>query len=422
MAPGRANRWTSIVETFDLIIDSIAAGGDGVGRHDGMVVFVPRTSPGDRVRVEAGREGRLMRGRVLELLAPSADRAAPRCRHYDSDRCGGCQLQHLSYERQLRAKSTIIRDALTRIAGLSLDPPVVEPSPAPWRYRAKLTLALRRTGESWIAGLHPYHAPGQIFALDDCHITDAAVVSHWRDVMHHARLLPPERQLRASVRLTGDGTGDGFSFVVEGGRDWTTHSQLFAAVPAMREIWWQPAGKRGQRLHTRGAHEAGASFIQVNPAVAERLRAWVVGIARAAGPKTAVDAFSGTGDMAVDIAALGARITAIEIDRDASRLCASRLPAGSRAVASSVEAALPRALPADLVVLNPPRAGIAATVAATLQQDPRPGCLVYVSCNPATLARDLKRLDRYVVRSVRGFDMFPQTAHVETVCELVPAA
>jgi 23S rRNA (uracil1939-C5)-methyltransferase len=408
-----------MTETFELRIDSIAAGGDGVGRHDGMVAFVPRTSPGDRVRVEAEREGRLMRGRVLEMLVPSASRATPRCGHYDADGCGGCQLQHLPYEGQLEAKSTIIRDALARIGGLTLDAPVVvEPSAAQWRYRAKLTLALRSAGDGWTAGMHPYNAPGRVFALDDCHITDAAVVSHWRGVMQHAHLLPPERELRASVRLIGDG----FAFVVEGGREWTTHFELFAAVPAMFELWWQPSGKHGQRLHTRGEPQAGASFTQVNPEVAARLRDWVIAIARAAGPKTAVDAFSGTGDLAVDIAALGARVTAIEIDRDASRLCASRLPAGSRAVASSVEAALLRALPVDFVVLNPPRAGIAATVAATLQQDPRPRTVVYVSCNPATLARDLKRLDRYDVRSVRGFDMFPQTAHVETVCELVPAA
>jgi len=407
------------METFELSIDSIAAGGDGVGRHDGMVAFVPRTSPGDRVRVEAKREGRLMRGRVLELLAPSASRAAPRCGHYNADACGGCQLQHLSYESQLQAKSTIITDALTRIGGLTLDAAVVvEPSPSQWRYRSKLTLALRREADSWIAGLHQYDAPGRVFALDDCHITDTAVVSHWREIMRHAALLPAARELRASVRLTDDG----FSFVVDGGREWTAHFELFAAVPTMHELWWQPAGKRSQRLHSRGAAQAGASFTQVNPTVAARLRQWVVRIATASGVKTAVDAYSGTGDLALDIAALGARVTAIEIDRDASRVCASRLPAGSRAIASSVEAALPRTLPADLVVLNPPRAGLAVSIAATLQQEPRSRTLVYVSCNPATLARDLKRLDRYEVRSVRGFDMFPQTAHVETVCELVPAA
>jgi 23S rRNA (uracil1939-C5)-methyltransferase len=408
-----------MTETFELVIDSIAGGGDGVGRIDGMVTFVPRTSPGDRVRVEVQREGRLMRGRVIEMLTPSPERIQPACKHYDGDNCGGCQLQHLPYESQLAAKGAIIRDALNRIGGLAVDAPLVEPSPTPWRYRAKLTLALRRTGGGWIAGMHPHDAPGKVFSLEDCHITDNAVLAHWRDVMAHSRFLPDATELRASVRKTEQG----FAFVVEGGAEWTTHFELFTAVPAMRELWWQASGKSRRRLHARGEHQAGASFTQVNPAVATKLRQWVCSIAAESRAKTAVDAFSGSGDIAVDLATLGLRVTAIEIDRDASALCAARLPAGSRAVSSSVESALPRALPADLVVLNPPRAGLDARIPSLLQAESRePRALVYVSCDPATLARDIKRLNHYRVESLRAFDMFPQTSHVETVCHLVPAA
>jgi 23S rRNA (uracil1939-C5)-methyltransferase len=136
-----------------------------------------------------------------------------------------------------------------------------------------------------------------------------------------------------------------------------------------------------------------------------------------------VDAYAGTGDIAVEIARGGARVTAIEIDRDAARFCAARLPAESRVIAAPVETALADALPSDVVILNPPRAGVDQEVTRILnEQSVRPRLVIYVSCNPATLARDIRRMPAYTVRSVRGFDMFPQTAHVESVCELVPTA
>ena len=136
------------MKTFDARIDSIAAGGDGVARHENIVVFVPRSAPGDLVRVEAIQDGRLMRGTILEVLEASPDRVDPPCPHYTQDRCGGCQIQHLGYgQGQLPAKSRIISDALSRIGKTALsEMPRVEPSAKQWRYRTKLTLALRRSG------------------------------------------------------------------------------------------------------------------------------------------------------------------------------------------------------------------------------------------------------------------------------------
>jgi 23S rRNA (uracil1939-C5)-methyltransferase len=154
---------------IDVRIDSIATGGDGVGRHNGMVVFVPRTAPGDLARVSAEPEGRLMRGKLVELLEPSPVRVDPPCEHYVVDKCGGCQIQHLLYEAQLDAKSGMIRDSLTRIGRIQMDKPDVEPSDTPWRYRRKLTLALSRhdAGGRWIAGLHRFDAPIEVFDLRD---------------------------------------------------------------------------------------------------------------------------------------------------------------------------------------------------------------------------------------------------------------
>jgi 23S rRNA (uracil1939-C5)-methyltransferase len=406
-----------VSETFDLTIDSIAAGGDGVGRRDGMVVFVPRTAPDDHARVRADRQDRLMRGRVLELLSPSPRRVEPPCKHYVDDRCGGCQLQHLLYEGQLDAKAGIIRDALTRIGRVTAERPDMEPSDIQWRYRRKLTLALRLKHGRWMAGLHRFDT-SDVFELEDCLITDQKVLDGWSQLLAQQQLLPSAKELRGAVRLLESG----FSFVLEGAHDWPSRADFFAAVPSMMELWWKPIDKGRRLLDARTGHDAaGASFVQVNPPMATKLLEWVASLAMAQRPRTAVDAYSGVGDIAVALAKRGTRVTAIEIDRDAARAVAARLPDGSIAVTAPVEKALLRALPADVVILNPPRAGVDQKVTEVLSaENPKPRAVIYVSCNPATLARDVRRLDGYRIRSVRGFDMFPQTAHVETVCELVP--
>jgi 23S rRNA (uracil1939-C5)-methyltransferase len=409
-----------VTEEFDVQIDSIAAGGDGVGRHNGLVVFVPRTAPRDVAKIAAVKQDRLMRGELRSLVSSSPLRTTPLCDHYTVDRCGGCQLQHMDYSAQLQAKAGIIRDTMTRIGRRDVEPPPVAPSDLQWRYRSKLTLALRRANGEWIAGLRRYDAPDEIFPLRDCPITDERVLKFWKSVLAHAPHLPGASQLRASLRLI-DG---GFAFTVEGGESWMSSAALFESIPEMLELWWQPQDQGRRLQHSRRATDrTGASFAQVNAAVARRLLERVLELSRQSNPRTAIDAYAGSGELAVRLAEQGARVTAIEIDREAARLCSSRLPKGSRAIAAAVERALPDALPADLVVLNPPRAGLHARVTELLEaQNPKPRSLIYVSCNPATLARDVKRLDSYQVRSLQGFDMFPQTAHVETVCELVPAA
>jgi 23S rRNA (uracil1939-C5)-methyltransferase len=138
-------------------------------------------------------------------------------------------------------------------------------------------------------------------------------------------------------------------------------------------------------------------------------------------PKTVIDAYAGAGHTAVALSDAGIRVTAIELDADASEWSAAHLREPSRAIRARVEEALPGVLPADVVLLNPPRAGVDTRVTQTLEAEREHlQRVVYVSCNPATLARDLSRLPGYSIESLRAFDMFPQTAHVETVCELRP--
>ena len=404
--------------TAEVEIASIAAGGDGVGRTGGLVVFVPRTAPGDLARVRLATKGRFARGAVEALVRPSPARVEPPCPHYTRDRCGGCQLQHLGYGAQLEAKAAIVRDALARIGRRDVGAPEVRPSPSEWRYRRTLTLALRWTGERWIAGLHAYDDPDTVFDLRDCPITDERVVAIWREIMGAAALLPRVRALRGSVRLLDDGA----ALVLEGGERWPTSERFFAAVPSLAALWWAPEEKSRRLLHDRRTRpEPGAAFAQVNAAMAERLHAHVVSRVLAHGPSSVVDGYAGAGETAIALARQGVGVTAIELDRDAARWAGDHLPAGSRSIAARVEDALPEALPADVVILNPPRAGVHERVTATLAAAaPRPRAIVYVSCNPSTLGRDLARLPGWRVASLLAFDMFPQTAHVETVCELVP--
>lgn len=407
------------VDLVDVEIKSIAAGGDGVGRADGLVVFVPRTAPGDRVRARVRVVKRLGRGSIDSLLAASPERVDPPCAHYTNDRCGGCQLQHLGYESQLRAKSGIVHDSIARIGKRPIAAPTVRPSPREWRYRAKLTLAMRSDEHGWTMGLHPYDDPAAVFQLEDCPITDERIVATWREIMAAAHLLPRAAELRGFVRLLADGGTR--AIVIEGGSEWATASEFFGQIPSAGALWWRPEGGARRVVVQRSDAPAGASFGQVNPEVAAALRAYVVERVLAYTPRTVVDAYAGAGDTAVAIAARGARVTAIELDRDAAAQSASRLPSSSRALSGRVEDLLSRALPADVVLVNPPRAGLDARVTSILGRHTRSTrAIIYVSCNPATLARDLARLPSFGIASVVAFDMFPQTAHVETVCTLVP--
>jgi 23S rRNA (uracil1939-C5)-methyltransferase len=433
--------------TIELAIDSIAAGGDGVGRAGGLVVFVPRTAPGDvgLTRIDGG--GRFARGRLERLLRAGPSRIDPPCAHYVADRCGGCQLQHIAYDGQLEAKSAIIRDSIQRIGKRSIAAPVVRPSARQWRYRRKLTLALRRPAHGgWIAGLHPFDAPGRVFDLVDCPITDERVLAVWREIRAAARWLPDAPELRGAVRVPADGDGEGTSFLLEGARRWPTHTQFFDATPSLGALWWRPEGQSRRRLHARiaiatagggsdvgagdaevpdatrpDANAADASFAQVNSEVAAELHRHVVALALAHRPATAVDAYAGSGDTAVPLADAGVRVSAIELDRDGAARGAARLQAPSLMMRARVEDVLASLLPADIVILNPPRGGVDVAVTTALSSAPTAvRAIIYVSCNPSTLARDLSRLPGYRIESITAFDMFPQTAHVETVCELVP--
>ncbi len=407
-----------------LDINHIVAGGDGLARHESLVVFVPRTLAGERVRASVTVKGRLARGKLQSIENASPARVPARCVHYVADKCGGCQLQHASYEEQLRAKGEIVVAAFRRIAHLEVATPEVRAAVTPWRYRSKLTLALRKDGQRWYAGLRQHDAPNAVFSLQDCLITAEPVVQAWRDVLAASSSLPRADSLRGSVRVGHDG---GASFVLEGADVWPCAAEFFLGVPALRSLWWIPAHGKRRRIATReaaaGASEPDASFAQVNAATGALMLGYVLGRVRARAPRHVVDAYAGIGDASAALDGDGIRVTSIEVDRDAGEWVANRLSPRSRVVIDRVENTLADVLPADVVILNPPRTGVDARVCdAIAHASPAPRAVVYVSCDPATLARDVSRLPGWRIGSLTCFDMFPQTAHVETVCELVPVA
>ena len=413
-------------------IDAIIAGGDGLARaSDGRVVFVPRAATGERVEVEYSEEHRQWaRGRLLRILEASPHRRDPPCPFYD--RCGGCQLQHLRYEAQLDAKALIVADSLRRLGGTEIEPPPVSPSSRELGYRNRVTFVLRRSGDCVSAGFHAAQTPGEIVDVDHCPLGEPAINRVWAGLRaawgRNAEHLPPGSELRLSLRATGDGA---VGLAVEGAQGYGEPGKLLSEVGGLEVIWsldrdgmieWYS----GEPVLTEqwGQHQlelAGDAFVQVNRTVAAELEACVHERCGDVAGRRVIDAYCGFGLRALELAWKGARLVGIDSDRHViavARGAAAESGAPARFLAQRVERALARELPADLVLLNPPRRGVAREVVEALIRKP-PARVIYVSCDPATLARDLKALaERFRVAACEAFDMFPQTAHVETVVTL----
>lgn len=410
----------------EVRVHGIGAGGAGVGRlPDGRVVFVHRTAPGERARIRVTSEKKSWaRGRLVEIIDRAPERREPPCPHYD--RCGGCTLEHLTYPAQLHWKGRILADALERIGGLSVDPPEVRASPREVRYRSRITLTLRRPeGDRVVAGFHELEEPDRIVDLGgECLLPDpeiGTVLDRLRDAWGPgARLLPAGEELRLTLRRVREGV----VLVVSGGRGSGDPDSLLDRVEGLVSIWRN--GEAGSR-RLAGREEVtervlgevvpvrGGAFLQVNREAGDALHRRVLELLDPPAGRRIVDAYCGVGVVGRILARGGARVTGIELDPDAVRCARRGAPEGLDVLEGAVEDRLSETLPADVVLLNPPRTGLHDRIPEILLRSGPPR-VVYVSCDPATLARDAKRLaEGYGLATLDAFDLFPQTAHVESV-------
>ncbi|MDX2193084.1 MAG: hypothetical protein NW201_07005 [Gemmatimonadales bacterium] len=386
---------------------------------DGRVVFVPRAAPGDLIELARVREERrFARAEVGRVTEPGADRVAPPCPHYERDRCGGCQLQHLSAPAQRAARRRIVGDALRRLAKLDVDDPPLEPAPADLGYRTRITLHALE-GNARRLGYHRLGEPGQVFDVEDCLLAVPAVRELWRALRDERGLLPRDV---ADLTLRLDDVGGCHVLLrVRGTTPWNEAGRLAAALeragtPAT--IWWQPEGGAARAVAGSDDPFPATVFEQVHPAMGDAAREWAIAALGEVRGEHGWDLFAGLGQSAAALARAGATVDAVEADRRAVRHGEGVTGAAGLAVrwhAGTCEAVVPAldAAPAFAIV-NPPRAGLHVRVAEALTAR-APSRLAYIACDPATLARDLGRLPAHRVARVHAFDLFPQTAHVETV-------
>lgn len=423
MAPGGSAARAPVTE---VRVHGIATGGDGVGRlPDGLAVFVPRAAPGDLVDVEVvERRRRFARGRIRTVLEASPERAEPACLHFERDGCGGCQLQHLTPAAQLAGKRTIVRDVLTRVGGRQVSVPEVVPAPEPWRYRTKITVAV--TADRRRIGFRRHDDPGAIFEVEDCPVAVPALVELLRGVRSARDCLPGGV---AQVMLRLDRAGARHIVVQGGDPPWDPRPLAAAFAPESPTIWWQPADGAVRAVAGSDSAFPVLAFQQVSPALADRIREEAVAwLGVGTGPGTVVwDLYGGVGDNARLLAATGVAVWSVDADRSAVDWAQSRGPSADgsvRYLAARVEEVLQRLPEPQAVLLNPPRGGADRRVTEMLDRLGRSGVLrriAYVSCDPATLARDLSRLGAFGLRRVTAYDLFPQTAHIETLALLETA-
>ena len=428
MARHRAGRGAPLtgLGSAPVRILRIASGGDGVGAlPDGRTVFVPRTAAGDLVTLHRVKLSKTFaRAEVLDIVEPSPERVEPACPHYGREQCGGCQLQQLSMPAQLAAKRAMVGEALRRIGKLEVEDPAIEPAELAWGYRNKVTLAVADGART--IGFHRQGRPGDIFDLERCLIADPALMDLWSAVREHRALLP-ENAEQLILRRDRDG-GLHLAVRVQGQTVWRSAALLHVAlvrrgVPAV--LWWVP--ESGAPRAMAGATEPypATVFEQVHPAMGERVRAWALSQLGSVAGLKAWDLYAGMGDTTAQLAAGGAEVESIEVDPRAVVEATRRGPAeGVRRHAGRAEDVVPTLPPADVVVTNPPRTGMDPRVVDAIRAS-APRRMAYISCDPATLARDLSRLLPRVPASpplrlaaLRAFDLFPQTSHVESVAIL----
>ncbi|NMB93143.1 MAG: class I SAM-dependent RNA methyltransferase, partial [Flexilinea flocculi] len=378
-------------------------GGDCVGSlPDGRAVFVPDTLPGETVEIELIEEKRsYARGRALEILDPSPSRVQPFCHHFGA--CGGCHYQHMGYADQLAAKKLVLKDQFAHIAGI-VDPPVEDVIPAPQtvHYRNSMQFHVDGGGEVGFRA----RASNTIIPVTECFLPVLPIQEIWPQF--HFR--PAAFERRFEVRC---GTHDEIMLVPDGDADNFPELKEFqAALLADRNFVSMTVLEKAFRVSS-------GSFFQVNIPVAEAIIRHLQQSLPFSEEMQLLDLYSGVGLFSRFFAAQTARTAAVELSASACSDYAINLADFPQAVChqGSAEKILPRLrMNFDQVIVDPPRAGLMKRVLETLIRM-GPQRIAYVSCDPSTLARDVRRLlaAGYQLDRITPFDMFPHTYHVETV-------
>ena len=443
-------------EELELSIDSLAYGGNGVARLNGFVVFVRGGLPGDDVRARITKVKRgFAEGVVTELVAPSGSRVAAPCRHFGV--CGGCRFQDLTYDVQLVEKERQVRDALVRI-GRFPDPPLdaIVPAESQYGYRNKLEYSFT-AGENGVdLGFHRAGRWDEVIGIEQCLLTTDvgnAIRLAVRAWAREERLEPYDQEtgqgyLRHLVVREGRNTGQALVVLV------TAPGEHFEAgyfvdvlrrFPEVRSVHWAindtPAEQTNLPTRLLWGEEAieeellglrfrvrPSAFLQTNTAMAERLYEFAREFAGLTGAENVFDLYCGTGTIGLALAARARSVWGLEISEEAVA-CAienaelngienAHFFAGN--VGQTIEELREEAGSPDVVVVDPPRAGLAGKALRRTGELGAPR-LVYVSCNPTTLASDLQVLRDeygYELERCRPVDMFPHTPHVESVSVL----
>jgi 23S rRNA (uracil1939-C5)-methyltransferase len=447
-------------EELELQIDSLAYGGNGVGRLNGFVVFVRGGLPGDLVRAKVTKVKRgFAEATAQAVLEPSPNRVEAPCPHFGV--CGGCRFQSLAYDVQVAAKEQQVRDALSRIGRIEAPPlePIV-PAASLYHYRNKLEYSFTDTEEGVALGFHRAGRWDEVIGIDVCLLTTELGNRIREAVRDWAR----EERLPAYSQATGEGYLR--HLVVREGRNSAQVQVVLVTAPGerfetgyfvdvlrrspeVRSIHWAindtPAEKTSLPTQLLWGEEAieelilglrfrvrPNAFLQTNTEMAERLYELVRAAAKLEGGERVFDLYCGTGTIGLSLAGLAGEVWGLEISEE-SVACAienaelngignAHFFAGN--VGQAIEELVEEAGVPDLVVVDPPRAGLAGKALRRLGAIRAPR-VVYVSCNPTTLASDLKVLREdfgYELRSCRALDMFPHTPHVESVSLLERAA
>ena len=418
----------------DLTITGLVHGGRGIGRSDGKAVFVPMTAPGDRVVCRAVRSKKgYVEAELVSLVEASAFRREPPCPYFE--RCGGCQWQHLAYPEQASWKEKIFAEQLLRnkIADEECLAPIV-PAPDEWHYRNRVQFKCHLTEKGLVTG---FYRPNSRFVVDieRCLLLSEPLqraLDLLRDELPGAPA--PDQIPQVDVACGDDGGLRVLLHALPQGRgalrrwlrDFARRHQVSACLQTGRK-------DTIERLHGEAdlpvvvdqpplvLNYGPGGFAQVNSAQNRRMIAEMLAILDLQGDETVLDLFCGMGNFSLPIARRAAQVTGVEeyppAVASAQRNAAANGLHNPLFCAADAATALARRDRGawDLVVLDPPRSGSYQTSRELLRSMPRR--ILYVSCDPATLVRDLKPLVHggYRVRSARAFDVFPQTWHIESM-------